>query len=302
MTAQAMGVSASSFTSKKFSISHKKFWGGSDEIYAYLVARYGIERLPSEKDFKELLELWNPQVKDVEHFPPGTKIYFKLLKVRRRLKLSAVYFSQVSRYSEKLSENTGNVKNDRTSFFTLGLEARYRFWGTREFIRSQFYWSYINAAKLNGNQDSQKNLSIPPELGLGLYYDYFDKKFSDFVFAGLDLESFSSFNKDRFFANSNSFLDQNTIYYGTIGAGITQKLKASIASFRLSYSHSMYSTTDSTDHADTFSGSRYMLQSIYKPDIFSKYSWRFNLKYVELSGPSHLTLLQLGLGVGYRFY
>ncbi len=188
-----------------------------------------------------------------------------------------------------------SINFQQNSPFSLGVSANYRL--SYEYsLNSSLYTSYLTVAS---NSLSDEKVSIKPEIGSNIYLT---RKLgaSWKVYAGFDLERFSTFNIDDIRDTGMVVRDENRMSFATFG--IDKFFTNSFLPFllRFSVSSSLTSqriTYDADNDQDlTFSGLKYMLY--FNAPVSNRIFFHILYKQHIMTGPSELNSYRIGLGLG----
>lgn len=212
---------------------------------------------------------------------------------------SVFYMASYGKFTQEESKLV-KVESYQNSPVTLGTAFTY--------YSKDSHWSYATSAYVSylltsGNDLDDKDVKVPPEVGLNFYPEYrFEKqKFTGYF--GLDYERFSTFNMGAIQQNRTVLLDQNSVVYATVGVSKLISILGAQLFTKVSLSKSLVTTTethsDGIDEDSSYEGYKFMWylnkkvsQTIFVHTLF---------KYHTMDGPSKLTTIRLGAGFGYVF-
>ncbi|MDO9181272.1 MAG: hypothetical protein Q7U04_02635 [Bacteriovorax sp.] len=223
------------------------------------------------------------------------------------LKASLFYMASVGTFNQK-ADQIAEIKFKQNSPLTFG--GSFNFYPKDKLYSYSFsaYGSYLLAT---ANSLTSEKISIPPEIGANLYYEYRLQNFGATVFSGIDYESFYVFNLRGLQNYGKVYVDGVGATYLTVGFAksftffnrqLFSKLSIS-KSFLSSYKNNEpLSSGLIPDEYDTgkYSGSKFLFYLNYK--FNDKFYLHTLFKYHSMSGPSNLSVLRVGVGFGYILF
>lgn len=285
------------------------------------VARRNLGRVWTKysdpKEYAKDIKKWNPIIGDW-NIPPKNQIiyvdypydvyaagttwapvlglYEEPNEFNRKLSFSAFYASSFGTYKERTSEQT--VNSGQNFPVTLGIGFSSTNDEKEHFILGSAYWAQSSKGKVTGNSTSATSeFSIPGEIGLNLYYQYYLKERSLGIYSGYDYEKLNTFNTDQIVTGAEVKNVDNQLHYATFGVsqGLTfldfkMNLKASISK----------SIASSTSGTKSLSGMKYIIFYTYKPE--GRFNFNVFYKHHELKGPTQLSINRTGFSVGVLFF
>jgi hypothetical protein len=275
----------------------------------------------------------NPNVKDWTKLPAGEIItlyipgnlidgakYTKIFKARRLkleeakkqieektaaphgIKGSVFYMASVGDFSQTSSQGT-DVSYNQNSYGTFGFQGNYYPKNSLYSFASSIYVSAFTPADTLLPPNS---VTLPPEIGVNAYGEYLWKKNSIIFHGGVDYEKFSAFNMLGIEEQQRIYLDRLSVIYLTAGIShvFTVYQLPLFTRFSISQSISTQTTSDYKSviavESESLSGMKALFYLNYK--FTDKLFFHSMLKYHKMSGPSDLTSIRLGLGVGYILF
>ena len=197
-----------------------------------------------------------------------------------------------------------SLESSQNSPITLGVSAFQKI--SKDFSFSgSIYVSKLLSGVSNTPEFSREadNVTIPLEYGLTSYIEYRELYMDIKPYAGIDIESFSTFNLDELKDDPNRKLDVRThrFFYTTIGALTLTKIfkrptliKASLSATILSGSSRQSLVSD-----EDFTGMKFMF--FFATKIKNRWGASFLYKQHVLDGPTELTVSRSAVGISYRF-
>lgn len=201
------------------------------------------------------------------------------------------------------SNNTGfTVKYNQISMFSIGMAYLYTPYKGPVNVSASFYYSSISSTTNQlGTAATSTSVNIPNEYGFNIYANLSNKDALSF-YAGVDYESFSSFNLETILNTGSVIIDTNNVLYATAGVnyrpGFMEKLL-----LRFSLSKSIFTTYSSevdVTNKVTISGLKMLFYVNYK--INDKWSVAAMFKNHDFSGENDLSINRIGLGLNYSFF
>lgn len=223
------------------------------------------------------------------------------------LKGSIFYMASIGNFTQT-AKDVAEISFKQNSPVSLGTS--FSFYPKNKHYSFSFstYYSHLLASASNLTSET---ISIPPEIGGNIFGEYRLEK-SDFIlYAGPDYEKFSAFNLRGLQNDKKVYVDKINITYLTVGVAksymIFDKLfftKIGLSKTLLSQyqANAPVSESDASDFIDNgkYTGFRLLLYLNYK--ISQKFYIHSLFKYHTLSGPSDLSSLRIGVGVGYILF
>lgn len=215
------------------------------------------------------------------------------------LKGSVFYMASYGRFTQT-GDNLADIVFQQNSPVTFG--SAFSFYPEQG--RLSYSWSaYFSHLVAASNSLDETIIDIPLEIGANFYTEYRFDKLRFTGYAGLDYERFHTFNLQGIIDEAKIFLDENKVYYLTAGAtGMVNIFKTSFLT-KLSVSVSLSSSTTAGYEDglnENFSGFKALWYVNKK--ISEKFYVHTLLKYHKMSGPSELSTLRVGAGVGYILF
>lgn len=207
-------------------------------------------------------------------------------------------------FNESLTSNneTATITSTQNSPISFGVGAAY-FYRPRNTFSGSIYFSRLTGSVA---EDTGAELDIQTEIGTNIYYNYSFPSYTLSLYSGFDYEQFSTYNTDEILEGSTTYkVRKHNIGFVTAGVGksfsvATHKFlfKASISKSITSSSSELPATTN--NGSDTYSGIKYILYLNYKAS--SNFLVHAIYKQHLLDGPTDLSILRIGVGVGYKFF
>ena len=226
----------------------------------------------------------------------------KKKKFKLNLNYSLFYAFSFGNFTEKVGG--ASLESSQNSPITLGVSAFQKI--SKDFSFSgSIYVSKLLSGVSNTPEFSREadNVTIPLEYGLTSYIEYRELYMDIKPYAGIDIESFSTFNLDELKDDPNRKLDVRThrFFYTTIGALTLTKIfkrptliKASLSATILSGSSRQSLVSD-----EDFTGMKFMF--FFATKIKNRWGASFLYKQHVLDGPTELTVSRSAVGISYRF-
>ncbi|MDD4976069.1 MAG: hypothetical protein PHY93_17065 [Bacteriovorax sp.] len=222
------------------------------------------------------------------------------------LKGSVFYMGSQGTFTQKNS-NTAEINFKQNSPFSLGGAFTYY---PRAKLYSFSFSTYVSYLVASQNSLTSEKISIPPEIGGNLYGEYRLQKYNSILYSGLDYEKFSTLNLGAIQNDGKVYLDDVGVASLTVGTAKSFSMFDKQFFSKISASKSILSTYTSgapqsstiTDHIDSgkYSGFRFMFYLNYK--FSEKFYLHTLVKYTTMSGPSELSILRTGIGLGYILF
>lgn len=216
------------------------------------------------------------------------------------LKASVFYMASYGKFTQK-DRNVGQAEFYQNSPITLGASLSYYPANSQWSFSSSLYAAYLLASS---NNLDNSNVSVKPETGMTLYPEYRFKKYNFTGYFGIDYEQFSTFNMGGLQNQEKILLDQNAVLYGTIGFSKLVHLFRSPFFTKLSFSQSISSKNEPNSEGistkEDYSGYKFLWYVNKK--LNDKFYIHTLFKYHSMTGPSELTTLRLGVGMGYILF
>lgn len=218
------------------------------------------------------------------------------------LKGSAFYMASIGDFKQTSSFGT-NVTYNQNSYGTFGLQGNYY---PKNSLYSYASSLYVSAFTPADTVLPPHSVTLPPEIGFNAYGEYLWKPHSVTFHGGIDYEKFSSFNLIGIEEQQKIYLDRLSVIYLTAGVSHVFTFFNIPLFTRFSISKSVSSTTVS-DYTSTtvakpesLTGMKALFYLNYK--FTDKFFFHSMFKYHKMSGPSELSSLRLGVGVGYILF
>jgi hypothetical protein len=230
------------------------------------------------------------------------KVMEEMTSTTEGLKGSAFYMASVGDFKQSSPLGT-NVTYNQNSYGTFGFQGNYYPKNSLYSFASSLYVSVFTPADtiLPPN-----NVTLPPEIGFNAYGEYLWKPHAITFHGGFDYEKFSSFNLIGIEEQQRIYLDRLSVIYLTAGLSHVFKIFNVPLFTKFSISKSITSTTTS-DYTSTLvakpeslSGVKALFYLNYK--FTDKLFFHSMFKYHKMSGPSELSSMRLGVGIGYILF
>jgi hypothetical protein len=253
------------------------------------------------KAFAENLKKLNPKITDWHDLQSGTIVVVESSRpTKKKASFGFFYTASQGNFSEVVRSTSTNIDFSQTSPITLGVMSQFQFKGSSSVLPASIYLSKLNASPITGIENSGSTFSVPMEIGGNIYYQYSLSSMPLAPYAGLDFEKFTTFNAAELESGAALATRQNSLLYGTIGAGYNFTVGKYRLHVKASYSKTINSSTTSVNSADRFTGSRQMLYFNIKQD--GPFLMHVFYKHHNLSGPTDLTVNRFGVGFGYFIF
>jgi hypothetical protein len=220
------------------------------------------------------------------------------------LKASAFYMYSVGNFTQS-QDATGEIKFNQNSPVSLGGALSYYPTDSNFSLSSSGYYSYLLSS---GNTLTADQISIPPEIGGSIYGEYLLKNYSITPYSGIDYEHFSVFNFTGLQRDGKVYVDGVALTYLTIGMSKSFTLMDRKYFTKFSIAKSIVSTYENNDPQagstnallDKYSGVRLLFYLNTK--ISDRFFIHSLVKFHQLTGPSNVSSLRIGFGVGYVLF
>lgn len=253
--------------------------------------------------------------KKIKATPTKNILYWKVAKSSavstQKLNFSPIYKQIV--FFEEIKENPtmdlfysyskGNyleqeqglvIKNVQNSPLTMGFNLKYHFLKFKRLSLSSSF--YISSFESLHDETSEKEVFIPPEIGLTSYLNYNFKKYNFDLYLGADYEAISGYNINTIFIDKALGIVPHQLVYITTGLFKLFKIKKHHFFFKISYSLSIIDKTS----FQSYSGSKYLIYFNYK--IFEKLSFHTFYKLHSLHAVSDLAIDRIGMGINFKVW
>ncbi len=300
-----------------------------DSVANKLVSRYKEKYGKRIDEFKKDLMVWNPHITTWNEIPLFSNIYIEYpypvyvshpyadkLQAEKnynvlnsdaetpigtnKFTVFTMYTASAGDFQEQLTTQEGSIKSTQNSPLSLGLGTTIFLDKTNRMISSSAYWSHLRESKLSGDGVTSSKLKTKDEIGYNLYYQQLTPWAGISLYAGMDYEQFSTFNTTSFINGAPLGMNQNKIYYGTIGAGKTFFVGDQKILIKGSFAQSIKSDTTSENTIDKFEGQRLLLFASIKGE--SRFTYHILYKRHMLEGPTKLTVNRIGAGIGFVLF
>lgn len=300
-----------------------------DAVANKLLPRYKIKYGKRIEDFKRDLREWNPHITTWNEIPLFSNIYVeypypvhishpyaeRLIAEKNynvlnsdaetpigtnKFTVFAMYTASAGNFEEQLTTQTGSISSTQNSPLSLGLGTTIFLDKTNRMLTSSIYWSSLRASELSGEGVASGTIDAKPEIGYNLYYQQLTPWAGISLYGGMDYEQFSTFNTTAFIDGQPLALNQNKIFYGTVGAGKTFFWGDQKILFKGSLAQSLKSDTSSENTLDKFEGQRLLLFASVKGE--SRFTYHIIFKRHMLEGPTNLTINRIGAGIGFVLF
>lgn len=215
---------------------------------------------------------------------------------------SLFYMASLGDFTQTSPAGT-KVTYNQNSYGTLGFQGNYYLKDSLYSFASSVYVSAFTPAD---TILPPKSVTLPVELGFNAYGEYLWKKPLITIHGGLDYEKFSSFNVDGVEEQQRIYLDRVSVIYLTAGLSHVFNVFSLPLFTRFSISQSVSSQTapgyssSTAPKPESLTGQKALFYLNYK--FTDKFFFHSMFKYHTMSGPSELSSLRLGLGVGYILF
>lgn len=263
----------------------------------------------------------NPQIKNWELLPPGTKItvyiakkdaeiprvayHFKLYDVQeerkriafeKRFGYNAFYMASSGSYSQIDTKNDVNFSQNMNSPISMGILYHFPSPQYNIMYSTSFYFSLFNGIQ---SQTATEAVTPPIEFGVNYYAQFYLAKFMPYF--GVDFETLSSFNTEVFLDTFAVEFDKHQILYLTGGLTYTWKMFKLPFLAKWSISPSIMTNTFSSTsiNGKNYSGFKSILYMNAK--VHKKYFVHGMVKYHKMADAEELSILRIGIGGGYIF-
>lgn len=300
-----------------------------DSIANKMLPRYKTKYGKRIEEFKKDLMEWNPHITTWDQIPLFSNIYieypypayishpyaprleseknYNVLNSDAETPIGTnqftvfmMYTASAGNFQEDLTTQAGSIKSSQNSPLSLGLGSTIFLDKTNRMISTSAYWSSLRESKLSGEGVNSTKLKGKDEIGYNLYYQHLTPWSGLSLYGGLDYEQFSTFNTTAFIEGADLGMNQNKVYYGTLGAGKTFFWKDNKILVKGSLSQSIKSDTSSSNPEDIFKGQRLLLFASFKGE--SRFTYHFLYKRHMLEGPTKLTINRIGVGLGFVIF
>lgn len=220
------------------------------------------------------------------------------------LKASLFYMNSSGTFSQS-TPDTVAINFKQNSPISLGFAMTFY---PKDRPYSTSFSTYYSSLKSPSNSLTEESITIPPEIGFNLFEEYRWQKRNVTFYSGPDFEKFSLFNLAGIQDQSKIYVDGVSVLYLTVGAAKSFPLFNKTFFSKLSLAKSVISTYQNNAPASEsnslstkgYMGYRFLFYLNYK--VNSKLYLHTLLKYHTMSGPSDLTTLRIGFGVGYILF
>ncbi len=232
----------------------------------------------------------------------------KLIEAKKRsgnptgLKGSIFYMASYGLFSQDKS-TIASIKFYQNSPMTLGTAMTYY---PQDSNLSYSGSAYYSALLASGSNLGAKKVSIPAEIGANAYLEYKWQSKNITFYGGPDYETFSTFNMDSLQEGSEIVVDKTAAIYATFGAAKSFSIFQKNIFMKASISKTISTTTTVGEGATadvdktSYSGMKFLFYLNYK---FSEKFYVHSLfKYHSMTGPSDLSTLRIGVGLGYVLF
>lgn len=265
----------------------------------------------------------NPNIADWENLKAGSEIFlyvspvyidkdktipyldnfkkkpFKLAKfqskVSKRFNTSLFYMAS---YGQFLQENAslGSIEFVQASPISAGISSSYFPKKSLLGVSASAYYSYLMAPSSNLNANK---VDIPGEIGFNVYAEYDLPDYNFNIYGGIDWERFTTFDLQT--SENLGKIAKNKNNIGFLTAGITNVFNFFNRNFftKLSISKSVISSlsSEAASTPEPYDGFKYMVYLNTK--LTKKVFAHSLLKIHQMSATDDLTVIRLGVGIGY---
>lgn len=214
-------------------------------------------------------------------------------------KYSIFYMASLGQFTQE-DGALAQIEFRQNSPVTLGAMYYYRPRNRAYSISTSLYLSYLLAASSNTDQG---DVTVPMEIGFNAYYEHSVLNNRLQLYGGMDFERFNTFNLSQVSESNDLEFDENALAFLTMGFSKPFSLYKRNFLFKGSLSQSVISSRTSGFSGDTsnevYSGFKVM--AFLSTKLKDRFSMSSLVKYHQLSGPSDVTILRIGMGFGYSF-
>lgn len=257
----------------------------------------------------------NPHIKKWGNLEPGQKVKLyisknfinldslkaykkreKLLKARPKGYHSSLFYMASAGSFNQKDDSTGiDINFTQNSLLSLGYTGLYYPKGKPYNFSGSAYFSSLNASESNLNQ----KISVSPEIGITGNMEYSFPKYS--LYGGFDFERFFTFNTEKLLNQSTLLMVETNAGYLTFGVNKLFRIWGQSIFSKFSLSKSIMTSTDFTTYTTKPSKSYDGLKAMFYLNYKFKKKWFAHtlVKYHTMEGPDNLSVLRLGLGVGF---
>lgn len=212
---------------------------------------------------------------------------------------SLFYMASMGSFKQT-SSTYSSVNYQQNSYLSFGLGLSY---APISSLWSYSTSAYISNLKATGSNLNDDKVNVPNEVGAAFYAERFLPHYGFIAYGGLDYDSFSTFNLRSITVEEKIYVDKNSIYYLTLGASKKVSLFDKNFLFKFSISRSVlssYSSSATNPGDEKLSGQKAMLYINTK--ISDNVYFHSLVKYHSMNSSFDLSVLRIGVGIGYIFF
>jgi hypothetical protein len=256
------------------------------------------------------------ELMDLEKYKPyQAEVTQKIVEIKEQktistypsgFKASIFYMNSSGTFTQRKGTDV-EISFKQNSPITLGVAMSYY---PKDKLYSTSLSSYVSMLRSPSNSLTTETVSIPSEVGFNIFEEYRWLKYNVTLYGGPDFEKFSLFNLDGLQYDGQIYVDGVSVTYLTVGAAKSFSLFNKTFFTKISASKSVISTYQnnapdsatslSSSPSESYNGYRFLLYFNYK--ITDKFFIHTLFKYHTMSGPSDLTTVRIGVGIGYILF
>ena len=234
---------------------------------------------------------------NITNIKEENKIIKKVTEIKTGWKGSAYYMLSSGTLKQTTSDGS-TISSSRNSPLTAGMSLNYLPQNPQYSLATSAYICLLTSTKVNLNET---NVPSPLEFGTTFYgeYRFLNKSFN--VYSGLDFETLSGYNLQGTGTGQKIYVENSKFLFFTAGISNFFTIYNFPLFTKFSLSKSILSSYDGGGPSGTSTSLKY---SGYKALFYLNYKFTDKLflhsmiKYHTLSGPSKLSVLRIGAGVG----
>ncbi len=218
---------------------------------------------------------------------------------KKAWRASLFYMASMGSF-EQNSSTLPSVNYQQNSFLSLGTSLSYTPQASLWSYSASVYLSSLKATGSNLNNDK---VTIPNEMGANFYAERLLTSYGLTAYGGFDYDSFSTFNLEGIRNDEKIYVDENKIYYLTLGMAKKVSIAGHPYFFKLALSKSLMSSFTSNYVSTTnekLSGYRAMVYLNTK--ISDNFYFHTLFKYHSMSSSFDLNVMRIGVGIGYILF
>ena len=300
-----------------------------DILAVKLLPKFRIKYGKRIDDLKQDLREWNPQITNWSAIPAFSNIYIEYpyppylsYHVAQKLELGknynalnsdaetprsdnhyvvfASYTASASNFQEQLTSQTGNIKSAQNSPLTLGLGTTIFLNKNIQMLNTSISWASISTSNLSGTNVTSPKLDASPEYGANIYYQHMSP-WSDLSFyTGIDYEQISTFNTSDYIQGAALAFNRNKFFYGSFGIGKKFYWGDQKIILKGTFSEVLKSNTSASNSNDKLTGQRLSIFTSMKGE--SRFTYHLLFKRYILTGPTKITINQMGFGFSFVLF